>query len=73
VIVPSTVLQFQISEGSAARIELMGDVTRESLDRLAKILEVQKMVFPTEDQLERPAVEQPTERPAIEMPAAEPE
>jgi hypothetical protein len=66
-------MQFQLPGNSAARIELLGDVTQEAIDMLTTILNAQKMVFPRADQLEQLAVEQPAERPAIEMPAAESE
>lgn len=68
--VPDTVLQFQISKTTKARIELTGDVTQEAIERLALILDAQKMVFPEEDELKQAAVE-PVERPAIELPAPE--
>ncbi len=68
---PATVLQFQLSRDSSARIELTGDVTQEAIERLAIILNAQKMVFPTEVSVERPAVEQPIEQAAIEMPEPE--
>jgi len=64
----ATVLQFQVSKTSAARIELTGDVTQEAIERLALILDAQKLVFPTEGQLEQAAVEQSAEQPAIEPP-----
>ena len=70
VIPPSTVLQFKISGNSTARIELTGDVTQEAIGRLAVILNAQKLVFPTETEAERSAVEQP-EQPAAELPAPE--
>lgn len=67
---PATVLQFKISGSSAARIELTGDVTQEAIDRLAKILDVQKFVFPSEE--EQAAVEQAAEQTSIiEMPDTE--
>ena len=55
-----------------ACIELVGDVTQEAIERLAIILDAQKLVFPTEAEIKRPAVEQSPEQPAIvEMPEAE--
>ncbi|MDQ3767702.1 MAG: hypothetical protein M3346_10200, partial [Actinomycetota bacterium] len=45
---PVTVLQFRTSETSEARVELIGDVTQESIDALVSILNVQKLVFPKE-------------------------
>ena len=45
---PVTVLQFRTSEDSEARIELIGDVTQESIEALVSILNVQKLVFPKE-------------------------
>ena len=64
--VPATVLQFQISQNSPARIELADDVTQEALERLATILNAQKFVFPSEKQPAQPAVAQQPEPPAIE-------
>ncbi len=46
---PPTILQFKTSETSEARIELTGNVTRNSIDTLVSILNVQKLVFPKED------------------------
>jgi hypothetical protein len=43
---PVTVLQLRTSETSEARIELIGDVTQESIEALVSILNVQKLVFP---------------------------
>ena len=65
------VLQFQSVQNSSARIELIGEVTQEALDRLAKILDAQKYVFPSEKQPERHGIEPPAEQTAIEMPAPE--
>ncbi len=64
----AAVLQFRISNTSEARIELMGDITQESIERLMKILDVQKFVFPSEEQS---AVEQTTDQPAIEPPTTD--
>ena len=47
---PVTVLQLKTSETSEARIELIGDVTQDSIDMLVSILNVQKLVFPKENQ-----------------------
>ena len=47
---PVTVLQLKTSESSEARIELIGDVTQDSIDMLVSILNVQKLVFPKENQ-----------------------
>ena len=47
---PVTVLQLKISETSEARIELIGDVTQDSIDMLVSILNVQKLVFPKGNQ-----------------------
>ena len=47
---PATVLQFKTSETSEARIELIGDVTQDSIDMLVSILNVQKLVFPKGNQ-----------------------
>ncbi len=69
VIAPATALQFKNSGNSAACIELTGDVTQESIERLALILDAQKLVFPTEDEIKRPAVEQAAEQ-TIEVPLA---
>lgn len=65
-VAPTAILQFQISKNSAARIELTGDVTQEAIERLALILDAQKLVFPTENQVEQPAIGQSFEQPAIE-------
>ncbi len=62
---------FQLPVNSAARIELLGDVTQEGIDMLAKILEAQKLVFPKANQSEQPAIERPAEQPPIELPAPE--
>ena len=70
-VAPATVLQFQISKNSAARIELTGDVTQEAIERLALILDAQKLVFPEENELKQAAVESPPEQSAIELPAPE--
>lgn len=43
---PVTVLQLKTSQTSEARIELIGDVTQDSIDMLVSILEVQKLAFP---------------------------
>ncbi len=48
---PVTVLQLKTSETSEARIELIGDVTQDSIDMLVNILNVQKLVFPKGNQL----------------------
>lgn len=68
---PATVLQFQISGNSSARIELAGDVTQEALERLATILDAQKFVFPSEKQPEQPATDPTAEQHAAEMPPPE--
>ncbi len=47
---PVTVLQLKTSETSEARIELIGDVTQDSIDMLVSILDVQKLVFPKRSQ-----------------------
>ncbi len=47
---PVTVLQLKTSERSEARIELIGDVTQDSIDMLVSILNVQKLVFPKGNQ-----------------------
>jgi hypothetical protein len=66
-----TILQFKVSETSEARIELTGDVTQEAIERLALILDAQKLVFPKESQLRSPAVEQPAEQPTADMSSSE--
>lgn len=71
VMAPATVLQFQISQNSSARIELIGEVTQEALDRLAKILDAQKYVFPNEKRPEQHIIEPPAEQSAIEPPESE--
>jgi hypothetical protein len=48
---PVTVLQLRTSETSEARIELIGDVTQESIDALVSILNIQKLVFPKKKEL----------------------
>lgn len=65
------VMMFQLPGNSAARIELLGNVTQEGIDMLAKILEAQKLVFPKANQSEQPAIERPAEQPLIELPAPE--
>ena len=45
-----TVLQLKTSETSEARIELIGDVTQDSIDMLMSILDIQKLVFPKGNQ-----------------------
>jgi len=45
-----TVLQLKTSETSEARIELVGNVTQDSIDMLVNILNVQKLVFPKGNQ-----------------------
>ncbi len=62
---------FQLPGNSAARIELLGDVTQEGIDMLTTILNAQKLAFPKESQIQPPAIEQPAEQPAIEMPPPE--
>ncbi len=57
------IMLFQLPVNSAARIELLGDVTQEGIDMLAKILEAQKLVFPKANQSEQPAIERPAEQP----------
>lgn len=47
---PVTVLQLKTSETSEARIELIGDVTQDSIDMLMGILNVQKLAFPKGNQ-----------------------
>lgn len=47
---PVTVLQLKTSGSSEARIELIGDVTQDSIDMLVSILNVQKLVFPKGNQ-----------------------
>jgi hypothetical protein len=47
---PVIVLQLKTSESSEARIELIGDVTQDSIDMLVSILNVQKLVFPKGNQ-----------------------
>lgn len=54
---PTKVLQFQISEDSAARIELTGRVTQEAIEMLAAILNAQKLVFPKRIEIEEPLTE----------------
>lgn len=70
--VPSTtVLQFQVSKNSAARIELTGEVTQEAIERLALILDAQKLVFPTESEFERLKINQTSEKHATDIPRSE--
>lgn len=63
----SRMMQFQLPGNSAARIELLGDVTQEGIEMLKAILDAQKPVFPKENRLEPPTVEQP----ALEPPEPE--
>ena len=65
------VMLFQLPGNSAARVELLGDVTQEGIDMLKAILDAQKLAFPRAEQPEHPAVEQPAQQPAIELPAPE--
>ena len=60
-------LQFQSVQNSSARIDLIGEVTQEALDRLAKILDAQKCVFPSQKQPEQHGIEPPAEQTAIEV------
>jgi hypothetical protein len=47
-------LRFNISRDSEAQVIFYGPVTQEAIDKLAKLLELQKDTFPTRDELERP-------------------
>jgi hypothetical protein len=47
-------LRFNISRDSEAQVIFSGPVTQEAIDKLAKLLELQKDTFPTKEELERP-------------------
>lgn len=53
-----TELKFNISQSSKARIVFSGQVTQEAIELLAKMLDIQKLTFPTEAELKqsRPAI-----------------
>jgi len=45
-------LRFNISRNSEAHVIFSGPVTQEAIDKLAKLLELQKDTFPTKEELE---------------------
>jgi hypothetical protein len=45
-------LRFNISRGSEAQVIFRGPVTQEAIDKLARLLELQKDTFPTEAELQ---------------------
>jgi hypothetical protein len=47
-------LRLNISRDSEAHVIFSGPVTQEAIEKLAKLLELQKDTFPTKDELERP-------------------
>ncbi len=62
-------LYLKPSRTSEARIELIGDVTQDAIEKIKQLLDLQKDSFP--ERTEQPAVEQPAEQPAIESPETE--
>lgn len=60
-------LRFSISRDSEAQVIFHGPVTQEAIDKLSKLLELQKDTFPTREEFERAETQPQSDPPALSL------